>query len=61
MLPDGKPATGASWTVAPASAASVNPVEAGSSAQVKVIAATVGAFTLSAEATYEVTEKDHRE
>ena len=56
-LPEGKPAAGASWTVAPASAASVNPVETGSSARVKVIAATVGAFTLSAEATNAVTEK----
>lgn len=57
-LPDGKPATGASWTVEPASAASVNRVEAGSGAQVKVIAATVGAFTLTAEATFQVKEND---
>ena len=33
-------------------------IEGGSRGRVKVIAATVGAFTLSAEATYEVTEKD---
>lgn len=51
-LPDGSSAPTAKWTVAPATAAAIRGAETGSGAQVKVIAATAGAFTLSAEADY---------
>lgn len=55
-LPDGKPATSASWTVEPANAAAISRVDTGSGAQVKAIAAVIGAFTLSAETTYTAKE-----
>jgi hypothetical protein len=57
---DGKPAIGAKWSVEPTSAASYNPVDAESSARIKVIAATVGAFKLTATATYEGTENGEK-
>jgi len=48
-LEDGTPATVATWTVTPANAATVRRVDPASGAQVTVIAAVAGAFTLRAD------------
>jgi hypothetical protein len=50
-LPDGNPANAATWTVTPATAATVQRVTPNSGARVKVTAAVSGAFTLRADVT----------